>query len=100
MPGISIEFDEDIVSFNFDRKTAYVTTGRWVGDDTRFDVKSSPVPGTGQDFSIDVLFAQRSSHMRASVVNCIECPVHIEQRNALALDVHRFALSGSQFGCL
>ena len=44
--------------------------------------------------------AQRPALVCASVVNCKECPVHIEQRNALTLDVHRFALSGSQIGRL
>ena len=39
----------------------------------------------GHVVSSDVTFAQRSSHMRASVVNCTACAVHMEQGNVRML---------------
>src|SRR6516162_9712208 len=62
---------------------------RWATQDgSGRHIEGGAVPGAGDDLALQLALGQRSPAVGARVVNRVEAPVHIKDREAFALDLH------------
>src|SRR5262245_47022330 len=82
--GSSGQLDKDVAALDDDRVTGHLDAGI-VGVGAGGDVPAPGVPGAEHDLALEVAFTERAASVDAGVVERVECPLDVEERQVLAL---------------
>src|SRR5713226_6809575 len=83
--GGMLDLDFDVRTFDANTVTAYRFRSRWSEHLAGRDIKHCTVPGASDLNAFDFSFAQRTTHVRARVIDRVKRTCNVEECNLLAV---------------